>query len=109
MDAVTSAENYEPEVEAAAPAHPAGSVPDELEIQTGYNLSSTTSMEAAAEQAKNRQMMLLWQYKENRSISTNWHYVFMAAYIFIGLTAVLANSLVVVAVARNKKVIKNND
>ena len=48
--------------------------------------------------------MLLWQYENNRAISTAWHYVFLVGYILIGLVALLANGLVVWAVYRNKHV-----
>ena len=48
--------------------------------------------------------ILLWQYENNRSITTGWHHVFLIAYIFIGTIALLANGLVVWAVFRNKKV-----
>ena len=48
--------------------------------------------------------MLLWQYENNRAISTTWHYVFLVGYILIGLVALLANGLVVLAMYRNKHV-----
>ena len=48
--------------------------------------------------------MLLWQYENNRSITSAWHYVFLIGYILIGAIAVLANGLVVLAVFRNKNV-----
>ena len=48
--------------------------------------------------------MLLWQYENNRAISTAWHYVFLVGYILIGLVALLANGLVVLAMYRNKHV-----
>ena len=53
---------------------------------------------------ENLQHHLLWQYENNRSITTNWHYFFLIAYIFLGIVALLANGLVVLAVYRNKKV-----
>jgi hypothetical protein len=48
--------------------------------------------------------ILLWQYENNRSITTGWHYAFLVSYILIGVTAIFANGLVVLAVVRNKKV-----
>lgn len=48
--------------------------------------------------------ILLWQYENNRSITTPLHYVFLAGYIIVGIVAVFANGLVVLAVFRNKKV-----
>ena len=48
--------------------------------------------------------ILLWQYENNRSITTGWHYVFLLGYILIGAVAFFANGLVVLAVFRNKKV-----
>ena len=48
--------------------------------------------------------MLLWQYEHNRSITSAWHYVFLVGYILVGVIAVLANGLVVLAVFRNKNV-----
>ena len=64
-----------------------------------------TSSETKSNQSpENLQHHLLWQYENNRSITTNWHYFFLIAYIFVGIVAVLANGLVVLAVYRNKKV-----
>ena len=48
--------------------------------------------------------LLLWQYENNRSITSSWHEAFFGLYILIGLVAVFANGLVVIAVFRNKKV-----
>ena len=53
--------------------------------------------------------MLLWQYENNRAISTTWHYIFLVGYILIGAIAVLANGLVVLAVFRNKNVSNYNE
>ena len=48
--------------------------------------------------------LLLWQYKNNRSITTGWHQTFLILYSLIGIVALFANGLVVLAVFRNKKV-----
>ena len=48
--------------------------------------------------------LLLWQYENNRSITSSWHEAFFGLYILIGMVAVFANGLVVIAVFRNKKV-----
>ena len=48
--------------------------------------------------------LLVWQYENNRSITSRWHETFLGLYILIGLVAVFANGLVVIAVFRNKKV-----
>ena len=58
-------------------------------------------------EARSRQenlKLLLWQYENNRSITSGWHETFLGLYILIGLVAVFANGLVVIAVFRNKKV-----
>jgi hypothetical protein len=47
---------------------------------------------------------ILWQYKNNRSITTPLYYVILCSYVVIGILAVFSNSLVVLAVVRNKKV-----
>ena len=61
-----------------------------------------------SQSSENLQHHLIWQYENNRSIASNWHYFFLTAYIFVGVVALLANGLVVVAVYRNKKVSKNS-
>ena len=49
--------------------------------------------------------MLLWQYQNNRSISSDTtHYLILSIYILICVAAIIANSLIVWAVIRNKKV-----
>ena len=48
--------------------------------------------------------LLLWQYENNRSITSSWNEAFLVLYVLIGMVAVLANGLVVIAVYRNKKV-----
>ena len=48
--------------------------------------------------------LLVWQYENNRSITSSWHETFLVLYILIGIVAVFANGLVVIAVFRNKKV-----
>ena len=48
--------------------------------------------------------LLLWQYENNRSITSSWHEAFLGLYVLIGMVAVFANGLVVIAVFRNKKV-----
>ena len=51
---------------------------------------------------------LLWQYQNNRSISSDAvHYVILSIYILICVVAIFANSLIVWAVIRNKKVNSN--
>ena len=50
--------------------------------------------------------LLVWQYENNRSITSSWHETFLVLYILIGIVAVFANGLVVIAVFRNKKVRK---
>ena len=48
---------------------------------------------------------LLWQYQNNRSITSDTtHYVILTIYILLCVAAILANSLIVWAVVRNKKV-----
>ena len=67
-------------------------------------VTMTSSETKSYQSPENLQHHLLWQYENNRSITTNWHYFFLIAYIFVGIVALMANGLVVLAVYRNKKV-----
>ena len=69
---------------------------EEVHVPLNSTLNATRKLEYMK--------MLLWQYENNRAISTAWHYVFLVGYIFIGLVALLANGLVVLAMYRNKHV-----
>ena len=69
---------------------------EEVHVPQNSTLNATRKLEYIK--------MLLWQYENNRAISTAWHYVFLVGYILIGLVALLANGLVVLAVYRNKHV-----
>ena len=69
---------------------------EEVHVPLNSTLNATRKLEYIK--------MLLWQYENNRAISTAWHYVFLIGYILIGLVALLANGLVVLAMYRNKHV-----
>ena len=61
-----------------------------------------------SDERSNRLQNLLWQYQNNRSISSDAvHYVILSIYILICVVAIFANSLIVWAVIRNKKVNSN--
>lgn len=65
------------------------------------NESTMTQMSITAESEVRD---ILWQYKNNRSITTPLYYVILCTYVAIGILAIFSNSLVVLAVIRNKKV-----
>ena len=65
---------------------------------------STSVQHPRARKISSQLETLLWQYENNRSITTEWHHVFLVLYILIGIVAFFANGLVVLAVFRNKKV-----
>ena len=79
-------------------------------VLSKYQVVMMTEKESPphSQSSENLQHHLIWQYENNRSIASNWHYFFLTAYIFVGVVALLANGLVVVAVYRNKKVSKNS-
>ena len=61
-----------------------------------------------SDERSNHLQNLLWQYQNNRSISSDAvHYVILSIYILICVVAIFANSLIVWAVIRNKKVNSN--
>ena len=61
-----------------------------------------------SDERSNHLQNLLWQYQNNRSISSDAvHYVILSIYILICVVAIFANSLIVWAVIRNKKVNNN--